>query len=90
MQFKQGGRDGTLDYKIHWYPKFYNQVFLFIDFKNGYLDLDLKLSISKHFNQNDYNLHQGLFLCIIDHINFTAIVLSPKIPEFKSLDEIIV
>ena len=27
------GREGTLDCKLHWYPKFYNNVFLIFGFK---------------------------------------------------------
>ena len=29
----QGGGEGTLDYKLHFYPKFYNHVMFFVGLK---------------------------------------------------------
>ncbi len=51
-----GRREWTLDFKLHWYPKFYENITLFINLKtlgtsNEFLFDYSKMIVSKFFNQ---------------------------------------
>ncbi len=50
------GRKGTLDLKLHWYPKFYNCVILYVSLdtmgtSTEFLLVGLKLVVFKLFDQ---------------------------------------
>ena len=68
------GREGSLDCKSHWIPKFYNHVFLFVGLKTlgtfieFYLVVDSILIVSKffiNFNLQNGYVNQSIVQCLI-------------------------
>ena len=82
--FFQGG-----DCKLHWYPKFYLHIVLFVGWKSkgNFIEFWLVGSELVKFSANNFYLEiRGSFIPIKgSHINKSSIVLSLKIPETMSI-----